>query len=181
MRRAVVPQVNKHRRSNTDLAHYLPGEMMLDALALDGIKVVELPCFDPMPFFAAAMAGKLFADFGAEVIKIEPPIIGAAERRWGPFRGEERNAETNGLHLYLNTNKLGVVIDLGDLAGRAHLYQLLADADIVLNPNLPALNEQLGLDWRTLTGKFPRLIVISTTFFGADAAYQDRRGGDLVA
>jgi crotonobetainyl-CoA:carnitine CoA-transferase CaiB-like acyl-CoA transferase len=156
--------------------------MMVDAtLALEGLKVVELPCFDPMPFFAAAMTGKLLADFGAEVIKIEPPGIGAAERRWGPFRGEERNAETNGLHLYLNTNKLGVTVDLGDFAGRAHLYKLLADADILLNPNLPALNERLELDWRTLTGRFPRLTVISTTFFGAESAYRDRRGGDLVA
>ena len=97
--------------------------------ALDGIKVVELPCFDPMPFFTAAMAGKLFADLGAEVIKVEPPGMGAAERRWGPFRGEERNAETNGLHLYLNTNKLGVTINLEDPGGRALLYKLLADAE----------------------------------------------------
>src|SRR5215472_8415547 len=156
--------------------------MMVDAaLALDGIKVVELPCFDPMPFFAAAMTGKLLADFGAEVIKIEPPGIGAAERRWGPFRGEERNAETNGLHLYLNTNKLGVTVDLGDSAGRAYLYKMLADADILLNPNLPALNERLELDWRTLTARFPRLTVISATFFGAESVYRDRRGSDLVA
>jgi crotonobetainyl-CoA:carnitine CoA-transferase CaiB-like acyl-CoA transferase len=151
------------------------------ASALDGIKVVELPCFDPMPFFAAAMAGKLLADFGAEVIKIEPPGIGAAERRWGPFRGKERIAETNGLHLYLNTNKLGVTVDLGGLAGRAHLYKLLADADILLNPNRPALNERLELDWRQVTARCPRLIVISASFFGAESAYRNRRGGDLVA
>jgi crotonobetainyl-CoA:carnitine CoA-transferase CaiB-like acyl-CoA transferase len=156
--------------------------MMVDeALALDGIKVVELPCFDAMPFFAAAMATKLLADYGAEVIKIEPPRIGAAERRWGPFRGEERNPETNGLHLYLNTNKLSVTLDLGASGGRAHLYHLLADADILFNPNLRALNERLELDWRTLTGRFPRLLVISTTFFGAETAYRNRRGGDLVA
>jgi crotonobetainyl-CoA:carnitine CoA-transferase CaiB-like acyl-CoA transferase len=156
--------------------------MIVDAaLALDGIKVVELPCFDPMPFFAAAMAGKLLADYGAEVIKIEPPGIGAAERRWGPFRGEERNAETNGLHLYLNTNKLGVTLDLGDHAGRAHLYKLLADADILLNPNMPGLNERLELDWPTLAARFPRLTAISTTFFGAESTYRNRRGGDLVA
>jgi crotonobetainyl-CoA:carnitine CoA-transferase CaiB-like acyl-CoA transferase len=156
--------------------------MIVDAaLALDGIRVVELPCFDPMPFFAAAMAGKLLADYGAEVIKIEPPRLGAAERRWGPFRGEERNPESNGLHLYLNTNKLGVTLDLGGLADRAYLYKLLADADIVLNPNRPDLNERLEIDWRTLLGRFPRLTVVSTTFFGAESAYRNRRGGDLVA
>ena len=151
------------------------------ALALDGVRVVELPCFDPMPFFAAAMAGKLLADYGAEVIKIEPPALGAAERRWGPFRGEERNLETNGLHLYLNTNKLGVTLDLGDPAGRAHLDKLLADTDLLLNPNPPGLNERLELDWRTLSGRFPRLTLVSTTFFGTESAYRNRRGGDLVA
>jgi crotonobetainyl-CoA:carnitine CoA-transferase CaiB-like acyl-CoA transferase len=151
------------------------------ALALDGIKVVELPCFDSMPFLAAAMAGKLLADYGAEVIKVEPPGVGAAERRWGPFRGEERNPETNGLHLYLNTNKLGVTLDLSDPAARTLLYNLLSDADILLNPNLPGLNQRLGLDWQTLTARLPHLTVVSTTFFGAESAYRNRRGGDLVA
>jgi crotonobetainyl-CoA:carnitine CoA-transferase CaiB-like acyl-CoA transferase len=155
---------------------------MLDAaLALDSLKVVELTCLDPMPFFAAAMAGKLLADYGAEVIKIEPPGLGAAERRWGPYRGEERNPETNGLHLYLNTNKLGVTLDLDDVTGRTDLYKLLADADILLNPNPPGLNERLGLDWRGLTRRLPGLTIVSTTFFGTESAYRNRRGGDLVA
>jgi crotonobetainyl-CoA:carnitine CoA-transferase CaiB-like acyl-CoA transferase len=151
------------------------------ALALDQIKVVELPCFDPMPFFSTAMAAKLLADFGAEVIKIEPPAVGASERRWGPFHGDERNTETNGLHLYLNTNKLGITLDLGEAGSRGHLNQLLEDADILLNPNRPSLNERLGLDWRTLTARFPRLVVVSTTFFGAESPYRNQRGGDLVA
>jgi crotonobetainyl-CoA:carnitine CoA-transferase CaiB-like acyl-CoA transferase len=156
--------------------------MMVDTgLALDGIRVVELPCFDPMPYFAAAMAGKLLADHGADVIKIEPPGLGAMERRWGPFRGEERNLETSGLHLYLNTNKLGVTLDLGHPADRAHLNTLLGNADILLNPNRPALNERLELEWRRLTERFLRLIVVSSTFFGVDSPYRNRRAGDLVA
>ncbi|HKV55984.1 MAG TPA: CoA transferase, partial [Candidatus Binataceae bacterium] len=150
-------------------------------LALDGIRAVELPCFDPMPYFATAMAGKLLADHGAEVIKVEPPGIGAGERRWGPFRGEERNPETNGLHLYLNTNKLGVTLDLGDARDREHLCKLLENADLLFNPNPPALNERLGLDWRTLTARLPRLTVVSMTWFGADSPYRNRRAGDLVA
>ncbi|MBV8770758.1 MAG: CoA transferase [Deltaproteobacteria bacterium] len=129
-------------------------------LALDGIKVLELPCFDAMPFFAAAMAGKLLADYGAEVIKIEPPRVGAPERRWGPFRGEERNSETNGLHLYLNTNKFGVTLDLAHAGCRAHLDKLLAGADILLNPNLPKLNERVELQWHSLARRFPGLIVV---------------------
>ena len=51
----------------------------------------------------------------------------------------------------------------------------------MFNPNSPSLNERLGLGWRTLTARFPRLTVVSTTFFGAESPYRNRRGGDLVA
>ena len=57
--------------------------------ALDDLKVVELPALDPMPYFAASMAGKTMAELGAEVLKVEPPGTGAAERRFGPFAGRQ--------------------------------------------------------------------------------------------
>jgi CoA:oxalate CoA-transferase len=149
--------------------------------ALSGIKLVELPCLDAMPFLAAAMAGKAFADMGAEVIKVEPPRTGSRERSRGPFRDEVPDPETGGLHLYLNANKLGVTLDFGKDRARELLFKLLADTDVLLNPNPPALNGRLGLDWKTLTQQFPRLIVTSLTFFGADSPYRDFRGGDLIA
>jgi crotonobetainyl-CoA:carnitine CoA-transferase CaiB-like acyl-CoA transferase len=149
--------------------------------ALEGLKVVELPCLDTLPFMAAAMAAKSFADFGAEVVKVEPPRTGSKERALGPFRDEMPDPETGGLHLFLNTNKLGVTIDLESARGRALVLELLASADIVFNPNRPEVNEKLGIDWRTLTARFPRLIVMSITFFGAESAYRNLRGGDLVA
>ncbi|HUY28991.1 MAG TPA: CoA transferase [Candidatus Binataceae bacterium] len=149
--------------------------------ALSGIGVVELPCLDTMPFLAAAMAAKSFADFGAEVIKVEPPRIGARERQLGPFRDEMPDPETGGLHLYLNTNKLGVTLELESSRARAVLMRMLERADIVFNPNMPACCERLGLDWRTLTARFPKLIVVSATYFGADSRYRDYRGGDLIA
>ena len=157
------------------------GEPRTKPQALEGLKVVELPCLDTMPFLAAAMAAKSFADFGAEVIKVEPPRIGAQERRLGPFRDHVPDAETGGLHLFLNTNKLGVTLDFTRPRGRELLMRLLGDADIVLNPNLPRLNDQSGLGWRELVAQFPKLIVVSLTFFGADSPYRDLRGGDLVA
>jgi len=149
--------------------------------ALEGLKVVELPCLETMPFMAASMAAKSFADFGAEVVKVEPPRTGSQERALGPFRDELPDPETGGLHLYLNTNKLGVTIDLKNPRGRELAFDLLWPADIVFNPNRPELNEQLGLDWRTLTAQFPKLIVVSITFFGAESPYRNLRGGDLVA
>ncbi len=149
--------------------------------ALEGLKVVELPCLDTMPFLAASMAAKSFADFGAEVVKVEPRRTGSMERALGPFRDEMPDPETGGLHLYLNTNKLGVTIDLEDRRGREQALDLLAAADIVFNPNRPEVNEKLGIDWRTLTARFPKLIVVSITFFGAESPYRNLRGGDLVA
>ncbi len=54
-------------------------------LALDDLKVVELPALDSIPFFAGSMAGKALADLGAEVLKIEPPKTGSQERHFGPL------------------------------------------------------------------------------------------------
>jgi crotonobetainyl-CoA:carnitine CoA-transferase CaiB-like acyl-CoA transferase len=149
--------------------------------ALSDLRLVELPCLDPMPFFAGPMAAKAFADLGAEVIKVEPPRVGASERQRGPFRDDVPDPETGGLHLYLNTSKLGVTLDLHSDRARALLMRMLESADIVLNPNLPALAERLGLGWRTLCACFPKLIVVSLTCFGADSPYRDVRGNDLVA
>ncbi len=149
--------------------------------ALEGLRVVELPSLDTIPFLAAAMAAKSFADFGAEVIKIEPPEGGSKERALGPFRDATPDPEGGGLHLYLNTNKFSVTLDLEQPVNRDRLFELLGNADIVFNPNRPELNHQLGIDWRELTRRFPKLIVVSMTFFGAESRYKNLRGGDLVA
>lgn len=150
-------------------------------MALDDLKVVELPTLDAMPFFAATIAAKAFAELGAEVVKVEPPKTGSRERNYGPFAGTQPDPETRGLHLYFNTNKRGVTLNLEDPRGVELLMRLLARADIVFNPNPPALNERLGTAWRTLCERHPRLIVVSLTYFGAESAYRDLRGGNLVA
>jgi crotonobetainyl-CoA:carnitine CoA-transferase CaiB-like acyl-CoA transferase len=150
-------------------------------LALDDLKIIELPCFDAMPYFAAAMAGKTLAEFGAEVIKVEPPGVGAQERHHGPFPGEQPNPETRALHLFLNANKLGVTLDLAQARGRELLLKLLAQADVLFNPNPGAVNGRLGLEWQALIARFPRLVAVSMGFFGGDSPYRDLRGGDLIA
>jgi len=149
--------------------------------ALDDLKVVELPMLDPMPFFAASMAAKSMAELGAEVLKIEPPKIGAQDRRHGPSGQGGPASETRALHLYLDCNKLSVTLDIEKPRGRKLLMRILSDADVVFNPNPPALCDRLELAWRTLCERFPRLVVVSTTFFGTDSRYRDFRGGDLVA
>lgn len=153
----------------------------LSVSALGDLKVIELPCFDSMPFFGASMTGRLLAGLGAEVIKVEPPGSGAQERHYRPFMHDRRDPELAGPHLYLDAGKMSVTLDLGDVHDRDLLIRLLESSDILINPIAPALNERLGLDWRTLCARFPKLIVVSTTFFGTDSPYRDLRGGDLIA
>lgn len=153
-------------------------ERTKDALA--GVRVVELPCLDAMPYLAAAMAGKLLGDLGAEVIKVEPPT-GAPERRRGPFPSGVADPERSGLHLYLNTSKLGVTLDLEAAGAREVLYDLLASADVLLNPNLATPSCRLGIDWPALGARFSELVVVSLPFFSSYGPYRDVRGCDLIA
>jgi hypothetical protein len=80
--------------------------------ALHGITVLDLGQLVSAPYCA-----KLFADYGADVVKIEPPD-GDRARAWGPFPKDERHIERSGLFFFLNTNKRGITLDLARPAGR---------------------------------------------------------------
>ncbi|MDD5038601.1 MAG: CoA transferase, partial [Dehalococcoidales bacterium] len=80
--------------------------------ALSGLKVLEYGEFISGPY-----CGKLLADLGAEVIKVEKPGSGDKARNWGPFPQDTPHPEKSGLFLYVNTNKLGVTLDVKTAAG----------------------------------------------------------------
>ena len=81
--------------------------------ALDGIKVLEY-----CEFVAGPYCAKLLADLGAEVVKIEKPAEGDMARKRGPFPNDIPHPEKSGLFLWLNTNKLGITLNLDDTTGR---------------------------------------------------------------
>src|SRR5262245_6436162 len=91
--------------------------------ALHGIRVIECG-----QMVAAAYAAKLMADLGAEVVKIEEPQGDEARRR-GPYPGDIPHPEKSGTFLYLNTNKLGVTLNLRTAKGQELLQRLVQDAD----------------------------------------------------
>jgi len=91
--------------------------------ALSGLKIVELSERAAGPFCT-----KVMADLGAEVLKIERPGIGDVARSRGPFPGDEPHPDRSGSFLYLNTNKLGVTLDLTTPQGAALFRDLLKDA-----------------------------------------------------
>ena len=101
---------------------------------------------------AAAASGKMLADLGAEVIKVEPPRTGDPARYHGPFPDDLPDPERSGLFLYLNANKRGITLDPVLPTGRELLHRLLAEADVFLHNWSPAQAEALGLEYEHSAG-----------------------------
>lgn len=143
--------------------------------ALDGMRVIEMGELIAGPFCA-----RLFGDYGADVIKVEPPS-GDAARRWGPFPHDEPAGEKSGLYFLLNTNKRGVTLDPDTPEGRALLHDLLRGADVFVHGMRPGQLRARGLDFDTLSRVNPRLVMISVTPFGQTGPYCEWNAYDLNA
>jgi crotonobetainyl-CoA:carnitine CoA-transferase CaiB-like acyl-CoA transferase len=126
--------------------------------ALTGITVVETA-----ERVCGEWTGRLLADFGAQVIKVERPG-GSPTRRYGPHVAGE-----SAVFGYCNTNKMSVVIDLDDDAGRARLAILLARADALIDDHDPKWCRQAGLDPDSVREHYPRLVHCQITPFGQAA------------
>jgi crotonobetainyl-CoA:carnitine CoA-transferase CaiB-like acyl-CoA transferase len=142
--------------------------------ALDGLKVLEYCQMISGPY-----CGKLLADLGAEVIKVEEPSVGDVARTRGPFPGDVTHPEKSGLFLYLNTNKLGITLNLGTASGRELFRRLAEQADVLLEDRPPGEMAKLGLDYASLSAINPRLIVTSITPFGQTGPYRDYKSYHL--
>ena len=139
--------------------------------ALDGVRVVEWGSFISGPF-----CGKVLAELGADVIKVEPPVYGDESRRHGPFPQHVPDGERSGLFLFANLNKRGITLDLESATGRELLDSLLETADIFLENQPAALTQSKGLDYESLKSRFPKLIVTSITPYGRTGPYRDYKG-----
>jgi crotonobetainyl-CoA:carnitine CoA-transferase CaiB-like acyl-CoA transferase len=148
----------------------------MPAGALEGITIVELGERVSAPYCA-----RLFSDFGADVIKIEPPGSGDRARRWGPFPRDEAHLEKSGLFHFLNTNKRGVTLDVTCSRGRELLLRLLERADALIENHPPRQMREWGLDFATLSKRNPDLVMISITPFGQTGPYSGWKGCDLNA
>jgi crotonobetainyl-CoA:carnitine CoA-transferase CaiB-like acyl-CoA transferase len=122
----------------------------------------------------AELAGRLLADLGADVVRVEPP--GGASSRARPPLVDGRS----GWFEVRNTNKRSVVLDLETTAGRTDVDRLLARADIWIETTRPGRLAQVGLGPREMSRRHPRLIVLSVTDFGQSGPYRDFEGSDPV-
>ena len=128
---------------------------------------------------AAPFAGKLFAEHGAEVLKVEPPG-GDRLRRRPPFAGDAPGPERSGPFFYVNTGKRSVVLDLNRAAARAIFEQMLAEADILLEDTPDGWLAARGLAPPALSRRFPSLIIVSVTPFGRTGPNRAYRGDDFI-
>jgi CoA:oxalate CoA-transferase len=142
--------------------------------ALSHLKVIELCNFVSGPYCT-----KLLADLGADVIKIETPAVGDEARRRGPFLNDIPDSEKSGLFLYLNTNKLGITLDIKTSTGRNILKELIKQADILIEDNPPKKMEELGLTYAELKKINPHLVMTSITPFGQTGPYRDYKAHEM--
>ncbi len=140
---------------------------------LHGIRVLDLS-----RVLAGPWAGQVFADLGAEVIKIERPGQGDDTRKWGPPFVKEDG--TSAYFLCANRGKRSVTVDMGKPEGQALIKRLAAQSDVVLENFKFGGLKKLGLDAETLCAENPRLVYCSITGFGQTGPYRHRAGYDFL-
>jgi crotonobetainyl-CoA:carnitine CoA-transferase CaiB-like acyl-CoA transferase len=130
---------------------------------------------------AGAYCTKLLADYGARVIKLEPPQVGDPVRRRGPFPDDIYDSEKSGLFLFLNTNKEGITLNLESEAGRKLFRQICGNVDVVVE-NIGATEAKaLGATYGSLSSEYPALVVTSLTDFGSDGPKRNHKMTNLIA
>lgn len=139
-------------------------------MALDGLKVLELGQLIAGPF-----AAKLLGEFGADVIKVEPPGVGDPLRRWRKLQ--------DGTSLWWHVqsrNKRSLTLNLRDPEGQDIVRRLVAECDVVIENFRPGTLESWGLGWDALTALNPRLIMVRVSGYGQTGPYRDKPGFGVI-
>ena len=140
-------------------------------LPLAGLKVLDLSHALAGPFCST-----MLADYGAQVIKIEPPGKGDIARAWGTKLPGGETDYFIGLH----RNKQGIVLDLKNPEGKETFLRMVERCDVVLENFRPGTLDKLGIDYETARKRNPGIIYCSISGFGQDGPYRDRPALDLI-
>ena len=160
-------EIDELRGAGRHMSASTPGGPMAD------LRVVEL-CDE-----AGALAGKLLADMGADVVKVEPPG-GSRTRAYEPFLDDEPHPGRSLYFWHYNTSKRSLVLDLETEAGREAFRSLVEHADVLVDDQPPGRLAELGLDYESLRGSNPGLIQASITPFGQQGPRRDEPATDLT-
>jgi formyl-CoA transferase len=137
---------------------------------LDGIRVLELGQLIAGPF-----ASRLLAEFGADVIKVEPPGTGDPLRKWRML-----HEGTSVWWASQSRNKRSVTLDLRDPEGQAIARRLAAEADVMIENFRPGALEGWGLGWDTLHELNPKLVMLRVSGYGQTGPYRDLPGFGVI-
>jgi len=147
--------------------------------ALEGIRILDLT-----RIYAGPYCSMLFADMGAEVIKIEPPA-GEIIRDNPPLakqgEGGPQDRSRSGYFLTLNRNKYGITVNLKHPKGVGIFKELVKIGDVVLENYAPGVMKRLGIDYPVLQETNPRIIMCSISGFGQWGPYSERIAFDVVS
>ncbi len=150
------------------------------ALALEGIRVIDVSQVAAVP-----MAGRHLADFGADVIHVEHPVVGDSLRAVQTGTGLATGTPPPpGFKYYwenYNRNKRSITVDASQDAGREILYKLVRTADVYLTNMRPYERDKFKLDYGTLSQLNPRLIYASLTGYGKKGPERNSPGYDHTA
>ncbi|RDK02845.1 CaiB/BaiF CoA transferase family protein [Paraburkholderia lacunae] len=138
---------------------------------LEGIRVLEMGQLIAGPF-----AGKMLAEFGADVIKIEPPGTGDPLRKWRLL-----HEGTSVWWVVQSRNKKSVSLDLRSTEGQEVARRLIAQSDVLIENFRPGTLENWGLGWDELRQINPGLVMLRVSGYGQSGPYRDRPGFGVVA
>ena len=141
---------------------------------LNGLRVLELG-----EFISAPYCGKLLADMGADVVKIERVGVGDWARDYGPYPNDLPHRERSGLFLYLNADKRGVTLNLQTPTGRELLAGLVSRFDVLVHNLHPTEMDRVGVGYEALQAHNGRLVMASITPFGLTGPYRNWKAYDI--
>jgi crotonobetainyl-CoA:carnitine CoA-transferase CaiB-like acyl-CoA transferase len=139
-------------------------------MKLEGLKVVDLSWFLPGPYLTTALA-----DHGAEVVKVEPPGEGDPGRHIKPM-----DEHTSVFFRNMGRGKKSVVLDLKSEQGRADLFRLASEADVLVESFRPGVAARFGIGYDAVSAANPGIVYCSISAFGQDGAYPGRAAHDLA-
>ena len=146
---------------------------------LNGLRVLDLT-----RILAGPTCTQLFGDLGADIIKIERPVVGDDTRSWGPPFVQNQNDEDtreSAYYLCANRNKRSVAIDISDPKGAQLIRQLAKHCDILIENFKVGGLKKYGLDYASLKDELPNLIYCSISGFGQTGPNANKAGYDLMA
>ncbi len=142
---------------------------------LSGCRVVELTTY-----VAAPMCGRILAEWGADVVKVEP-LTGDVWRYASPLLNVPLNEQENPVFDVANTGKKCVTLDLKSEEGMSIFHTLLESADVFLTNNRPQALKKMGIDYESVKDRYPGLVYAAITGFGEAGPDRDLPGFDVVA